>query len=164
MLRFLLLAIMLTTSLVANELKTAYSYQNALYQARKAHKLVMVMMALRHCPACIYMKDIILERPQIRSYLEEHFVTVIKDIEHDRYPERFAVIDSPTLFFIDPENEKEIIPKLTGGLQPAEFLALLQSLTAAEANGTQPATVTPDRTIAPCSKNEPCKEEQKVRL
>jgi thioredoxin-related protein len=45
--------------LAANELKTVYSYKNAIYKAKKEDKLVLLMMTYKGCPVCDYMKDIV---------------------------------------------------------------------------------------------------------
>jgi len=163
--KFLLLWILLFSVALANELKTVYSYQNALYKAKQDDKLVLVMMSYKGCPVCDYMKDIVLERPAVLDYLNEHYYVVIKDIERDHYPQRFASIDSPTFFFIDPKTEKEVIEKKVGGFRPDKFLSILK-----EANHDE-EVVTEDKesnktaqTITPCQKTQPCTEKPKVTL
>ena len=167
------LLMLMFTLLGANELKTVYSYQNAVYKAKKEHKLVMVIMSLRHCPVCAYMKDIVMERPAVLQYLNDHFFVVIKDLEHDRYPSRFAAIDSPTFFFIDPETEKEVIEKKVGGFRPEEFLAILKEAnndvetTVIDSNATetvQKKSSDQNASMKPCNKLKPCKEKPKVAI
>jgi thioredoxin-related protein len=179
----LLLLMSLTLFLFANGLKTVHSYQNALHKAAREHKLVMVMMSYSGCPLCDYMKDIVLERPKVQEYLNEHFYVVIKDLQKDRYPQRFSVIDTPTFFFIDPRTRKDIIRKKSGGFRPDDFLALLHKATGepmpqkrAETNTTDAnntvtasASVTHSDTdtntsLAPCHKNTPCKESRKIKI
>jgi len=163
--KFLVVWILLFSVALANELKTVYSYQNALYKAKKDDKLVLVMMSYKGCPVCDYMKDIVFERPAVLDYLNEHYYVVIKDIERDHYPQRFASIDSPTFFFIDPKTEKEVIEKKVGGFRPDKFLSILK-----EANHDE-EVVTEDKesnktaqTITPCQKTQPCTEKPKVTL
>lgn len=163
--KFLVVWILLFSVALANELKTVYSYQNALYKAKKDDKLVLVMMSYKGCPVCDYMKDIVFERPAVLDYLNEHYYVVIKDIERDHYPQRFASIDSPTFFFIDPKTEKEVIEKKVGGFRPDKFLSILK-----EANHDE-EVVTEDKesnktaqTITPCQKAQPCTEKPKVTL
>jgi len=167
------LLMLMFTLLGANELKTVYSYQNAVYKAKKEHKLVMVMMSLHHCPVCAYMKDIVMERPAVLQYLNDHFFVVIKDLEHDRYPGKFAAIDSPTFFFIDPETQKEVIEKKVGGFRPEEFLAILKEAnrdtdtTPDDTNTTQTEQKSANddnRSLNPCNKIKPCEEKPKVEF
>lgn len=167
------LLMLMFTLLGANELKTVYSYQNAVYKAKKEHKLVMVMMSLHSCPVCAYMKDIVLERPAVLQYLNNHFFVVIKDIEHDHYPSRFATIDSPTFFFIDPETQKEVIEKKVGGFRPEEFLEILKEANrdtdtnTTDINATQTVEKSANdnnRSMTPCNKIKPCEEKPKVEF
>ncbi len=181
MLKIFSLFLLIATFLPANELKTVYSYENALYKAKRDHKIVMVMMSYAGCPLCDYMKDIVLERPKVRAYLDEHFYVVIKDLQKDHYPQRFSVIDSPTFFFIDPETKKDILQKRSGGFRPDAFLALLKEaagekepVEATEQNRTAQSSATTLRSITernttrpqmkPCSKPVGCEEAKKFTI
>jgi thioredoxin-related protein len=155
-----LLLTILFALLAANELKTVYSYKNAIYKAKKEDKLVLLMMTYKGCPVCDYMKDIVFERKPVLEYLNKHYFVVIKDIEKDRYPQRFSVVDSPTFFFIDPETKEEVLEKKVGGFRPDVFLKILK-----EANDDMDINATQaeqNSTISPCIKPVPCKEEQKI--
>ena len=182
--RVILLIISFAVVVVANELKTIHTYKTALHKAQKEHKLVMVMMSYSGCPLCDYMKDIVLERPKVLDYLNEHFYVVMKDLQRDRYPERFSVIDTPTFFFIDPVTKTDVIERKSGGFRPDDFLKLLHEATGepmpqrvvAETNttdtnqtvttsttGTKPATEA-NASLAPCRKNRPCTEPEKITI
>ncbi len=158
---FLFLTIF-TVYLVANELQTVYSYKNALHKAKNDNKFVMVMMSYKGCPVCDYMKDIVFERTKVLDYLNKHFYVVIKDIEKDRYPQRFSSIDSPTIFFIDPKTQKEVIPKKVGGFRPDVFLSILK--TVAKENNSSVNSQELNATKIPCNKKQPCKEESKITI
>jgi len=151
--------------LSANELKTVYSYQNAVNKAKHEGKYVLVMMSYAQCPVCHYMKDIVLERPKVLDYLNAHYYVVIKDLERDRYPERFSVIDSPAFFFIDPVTEKETVPRVSGGFRPDAFLQLLK-----EGAGDTPkkedenATLDKNGSMTPCHKARGCVETPKITI
>jgi len=159
----LFLIFVLSAFAVANQLTTVYSYQNAVYKAKKENKLVLVMMSYRGCPVCDYMKDIVFERPAVLEYLNQHYFVVIKDIERGHYPQRFSAVDSPTFFFVDPKTGKEPVEKKVGGFKPETFLSILKeanhdidtnTTVAAEQNATKP----------PCVKKKPCREEAKVTI
>lgn len=168
--KIILIIAIFTSSLIANELKTVYSYRNALYKAKKEHKIVMIMMSYRGCPVCDYMKDIVFERENVLDYLNKNFYVVIKDLEKDRYPQRFSAIDSPTFFFIDPKTKKETIPKKVGGFKPENFLTILHEanndiekiIVSTEQNSTVSSEV--NSTITPCAKAKPCHKESKVTI
>lgn len=114
-----------STLLAANELQTLKSYDTALINAKEQNKLVLFMTSIKNCPVCDYMKDIVLEREQIITYLNENYVVVIKDIEKESYPTRFVTIDVPTFSFIDPITAKEVLAKKVGGAKPEKFLEIL---------------------------------------
>ncbi len=155
------ITLFMSTFIYANELQTVYSYQNALYKAKQDSKLVMVMMSYQGCPVCNYMKDIVFERPAILDYLNQHFYVVIKDIEKDYYPQRFASIDSPTFFFIDPMTLHEVIPKKVGGFRPTQFLSILHE---AAGETQKDSALDQNTTIAPCPNHMPCQQKPKVHL
>ncbi len=161
--KIILLLFILFSIVPANELKTIYSYQNAIYKAHKEDKLVLVMMTLKGCPVCDYMKDIVFERKPILEYLNKNYYVVIKDIERDRYPQRFSAIDSPTFFFIDPETREEVIEKKVGGFKPDAFLDLLK-----EANDDIDLNTTvsseQNSTFDPCVQKLPCDEKPKITI
>ncbi|RUM66425.1 MAG: hypothetical protein DSZ05_04325 [Sulfurospirillum sp.] len=163
-----LLIALVVSFLFANQLTTVYSYQNAVYKAKKENKLVLVMMSYDGCPVCAYMKDIVFERPAVLDYLNQHYFVVIKDIEKGHYPQRFSSVDSPTFFFVDPTTEEETIEKKVGGFTPERFLAILKeanhdidinATVATEQNATEQ-----NATKAPCRKKMPCREEAKVTI
>ena len=186
--RVVLLIITVSVFGFAGELKTVYSYSNALYKAKKEHKLVLVMMSYSGCPICDYMKQIVLERPNVLAYLNDHFYVVIKDLQKDHYPERFAVIDAPTFFFIDPLTGKDVIPRKSGGFRPGDFLTLLHEATGEPMQRVTTTTETNTRdtnrtdtnktiaaaspkqradinsSLAPCHNNMPCTEPKKITI
>jgi thioredoxin-related protein len=128
--------IVLSNFLHANELKYMRSYNAALAKAKETNKSIMVMMSIDGCITCDYMKDIVFEREKVLSYLNKHYITVIKELNKETYPDRFAAIDAPTFFFVDPITKKNIIDRTVGGLNPKNFLALLHAVTP-ESNETK---------------------------
>ena len=158
----LLLAIVLNFA-VANQLTIFHSYQNSVYKAKKADKLILVMMSYKGCPVCNYMRDIVFERPNVLDYLNKHYLVVIKDIERGRYPQRFSVVDSPTFFFIDPKTGKDRIEKKVGGFTPETFLSFLQKANCdIDINAT--TVIDQNATQLPCKKEKSCQEEAKVTI
>ena len=161
--KIMLLITVLFSFAVANQLTTVYSYQNAVYKAKKADKLVLVMMSYKGCPVCNYMKDIVFERPNVLDYLNEHYFVVIKDIEKGHYPQRFSAVDSPTFFFVDPKTGEERIEKKVGGFKPETFLSFLKEANRDIDTNTTAAT-DQNATNPPCKKAKPCQEEAKVTI
>ncbi len=167
-----LILTLLSSILLANELKTIYSYENALQKAKDANKSVMIMMSYDGCPVCDHMKDIVFEKEAVLEYMNENYFVVIKDLVKDKYPQRFASLKSPTFFFIDPNTKEELIKREVGGFMPKKFLNILKKARGDtqeiehiasnenETNTTQ--TTEQNLTIKPCEKTVPCEKTQKV--
>ncbi len=164
-----LFLMLLSSILLANELKTVYSYENALQKAKDANKSVMIMMSYSGCPVCDHMKDIVFEREAVLGYLNENYFVVIKDLVKDKYPKRFASIKTPTFFFIDPNTKEELIDREVGGFMPEKFLSILKTargdveeiaLSENETNATK--TDETNIIIKPCEKTVPCEKTQKM--
>ncbi|MCH9814230.1 MAG: DUF255 domain-containing protein [Epsilonproteobacteria bacterium] len=132
----LLCLVLISTFLTANTLKTNHNYKEALTLAKEENKLILFMASIESCPVCDYMKDIVLEREQIISYLNQNYIVVIKDIEKEHYPIRFVTIDVPTFSFIDPHTHKEVHTKKIGGAKPEKFLEILTLAKEGENNQT----------------------------
>jgi thioredoxin-related protein len=117
---------------VIHNLKYERSYYTAKKKARNENKIVMVMMAVKGCPNCAYMKDIVFERENILNYLNENFVVVIYDVDRDKgiYPKRFSTTHGPTFFFIDPRDEKDLKEKHVGGWRDFKFIEILKEVKA----------------------------------
>ncbi|HIP47011.1 MAG TPA: thioredoxin family protein [Campylobacterales bacterium] len=124
--KILLFIMIVSLSLFASEEIHNFKYESdfnkAVLKAKSEKKLVVVMMSLSTCPVCDYMKDIVFEREQVLSYLNENYVMVIYDIDWGEFPERFETKHAPTFYFIDPLTKKEIYDKKTGGAQPEKFI------------------------------------------
>ena len=128
------LVMILALSLFASEeihnfhYETDYTY--ALQKAKKEDKVLLLMMTIRGCPNCAYMKDIVFERENILNYINEKYVVALFDIEHDkrRYPKRFKVLHGPTFIWIDPHTNKEMREKKVGGSRPWKFIQELSAM------------------------------------
>jgi len=116
-----------STMLLANELKTVYSYKKALKIAQDENKKVLFITTIQGCPACQYMKDIVWEREKVLDFIKDNYIVVVKDAERDSYPKKFHTRDMPTYYFIDPYDEGEIQKSVSGGMNPEKFLALIKS-------------------------------------
>ncbi len=170
--KIVLILTLLSSILLANELKTVYSYENALQKAKDANKSVMIMMSYGGCPVCDHMKDIVFEREAVLEYLNENYFVVIKDLVKDKYPQRFASIKTPTFFFIDPNTKEELIEREVGGFMPEKFLNILKTargdiqeiehIASSENETNTTETIEQNLTIKPCEKTVPCEKTQKA--
>lgn len=87
------LALSLTTAVHSAETRDPYqyffnetwgNYQEELANAREQGKQgVLVFFEMDECPFCHYMKENVLNRPQVQEYYRKHFLNFAVDIEGD---------------------------------------------------------------------------------
>jgi len=124
--KILLILLFLTSSLFA-ELDWAPSYESGLAQAKKEHKMVMLMFTSKTCKMCNYMKKTVYENEDVSEYVKNFFIPFDIDIaEHpDKYG--FSVFGTPTYYFLD-SNGKQIGRMIVGGASPEGFLQKLKDV------------------------------------
>jgi len=78
------------------ELDWAPSYEQGLAQAKKEHKIVMLMFSKKSCKMCNVMKKSVYENDDVAEYVKNFFVPVEIDIEV--YPDKYGyqVFGTPT--------------------------------------------------------------------
>ena len=124
--KILFIALLLTSSLFA-ELDWAPSYKEGLFQAKKEHKIVMLMFSKKTCKMCNMMKKSVYENDEVAEYVKTFFIPVEIDIEV--YPDKFGynVFGTPTYYFID-SNGKQIGRMMVGGASAEGFLQKLKDV------------------------------------
>lgn len=77
-------------------------YAQALAQAKKEHKVLMMVIVKDPCPYCDMLVEDTLDTPAIKAKLKD-FIPLI--IAHDgKYPDRFRPPVRPVTLFINPDN------------------------------------------------------------
>ncbi|WP_294913638.1 thioredoxin family protein [Sulfuricurvum sp. UBA5598] len=117
---------MISSSLFA-ELDWAPSYEQGLVQAKKEHKIVMLMFSKKTCKMCNVMKTKVYENDEVAEYVKNFFVPVEIDIEvrPDKYG--YQVFGTPTYYFLD-SNGKQIGRMMVGGASAEGFLQKLKDV------------------------------------
>ncbi len=112
---FLLLVIMATLNATqiddfAKDNGYERSYEIAKAKAIKSNKPIMLLVVADYCPWCKKFERKVLEDEQIKADLAKEFVPIIIDKVKDSgtYPETFNAKLIPTLYFIDPKNDKKL--------------------------------------------------------
>lgn len=123
----ILLAILLISSSLFAELDWAPSYEQGLAQAKKEHKIVMLMFSKKTCKMCNVMKKSVYENDDVAEYVKNFFVPVEIDIE--MYPDKYGyqVFGTPTYYFLD-SNGKQIGRMMVGGATTEGFLQKLKDV------------------------------------
>lgn len=124
--KFLFLLMFLTSSLLA-ELDWASSYEQGLAQAKKEHKIVMLMFSKKTCKMCNVMKTKVYENDEVAEYVKSFFIPIEIDVEvhPDKYG--YTVIGTPTYYFLD-SNGKQIGRMMVGGATAEGFLQKLKEV------------------------------------
>lgn len=123
----ILLALLLISSSLFAELDWAPSYEQGLAQAKKEHKIVMLMFSKKTCKMCNIMKKSVYENDEIAEYVKNFFIPVEIDIElhPDKYG--YSVFGTPTYYFLD-SNGKQIGRMMVGGATTEGFLQKLKDV------------------------------------
>ncbi len=89
--------------------------------AAKEHKIVFVILSQKGCPACKYMKNVVLKNDNVVKEMRKNFVAVHLDIHEDFVPLALEHFVTPTLFFLN--SDEKILYKVNGYKNAKEFLA-----------------------------------------
>ena len=151
--KILLILLISTLSLFAlgeeiHDFKYETSYYMARKHAKEQNKILLIMIHKVGCPNCAYMKDIVFEREKVLNYLNENYVTLLLNSKGHYYPKRFISPRSPTFFFLNAKNEKELRPRKVGGSRPEKFLKELTAVKEAyDTNTTLTLEKKPDEEV-----------------
>lgn len=121
MLKKILIGLIVLSLSLCAEPDWSRSYTEALAQALKEKKLVLVMLSKEGCDACWYMENIVFEDEGVDAVVMKHFVPVYLDVDQDSVPEGFRFIGTPTFYFTDAQGKK-ISHALNGASNVKDFL------------------------------------------
>lgn len=123
----ILLALLLISSSLFAELDWAPSYEQGLAQAKKEHKIVMLMFSKKTCKMCNTMKKTVYENDEVAEYVKSFFIPIEIDVEvhPDKYG--YTVIGTPTYYFLGSDG-KQIGRIMVGGATTEGFLQKLKDV------------------------------------
>ena len=113
----------------SGKINWAMSYEMAKNLAKKEHKLVMVDIALSHCPPCRYLATQVYTRDDVANYINSHFIPVFYLADKDNLPvevQNYFTGSTPTILFIKPNGE--LFSAIYGARPPKIFLKGLQDI------------------------------------
>jgi uncharacterized protein YyaL (SSP411 family) len=123
------MALMLFAFEWAGKVNWALSYNLAKQIAKKEHKLVMVDIALSHCPPCKYLAQNVYTRDDVANYINKNFVPVFYLADQDNIPaevQNYFTGSTPTILFIKPNGE--LFYSFIGARPPQTFLQILKDV------------------------------------
>ncbi len=107
----------------------AMSYDLAKQLAKKENKLIMVDVALSHCPPCKYLATKVYTNDEVANYINKHFVPVFYLADKDNLPvdvQTYFTGSTPTIMFIKPNGE--LFYRFIGARPPKTFLQVLKDV------------------------------------
>ncbi len=122
----IVLGLTLIASTLLADIKWAKSYEQALIQAAKEKKNVMLMLSKEECPACEYMEGVVFEESAIQDSINAKFVSVHIDVQKDKIPAGLGFMGTPTFYFLNAKGAK--LKRHDGAANIPDFMAILNSV------------------------------------
>ena len=113
----------------AGKVNWALSYDMAKNIAKKEHKLLMVDIALTHCPPCRYLATRVYTNDEVANYINKNFIPLFYLADQDKIPiepASYFTGSTPTLLFIKPNGE--LCYRHIGALPPQAFKKMLEQV------------------------------------
>ena len=98
----------------------------SIYQQHNDDKIILMMYTASSCPQCAYMKQKVFKENRVKSFLNQHFVILEKNVQKDDLPSGFEYFGIPTMFFIDRNGTS--IGKIIGSSRAEPFLQQLKQI------------------------------------
>ncbi len=124
----LLLILVLSLSAVqidefAVEVNYSREYRSALDLAKKEKKILMILVVADYCPWCKKFERKTLKNIEVKKRVNEEFIALAIDKFKDKgtFPDKFASPVIPTVYFVNPKTQKEILSTV-GYMKRKEFL------------------------------------------
>lgn len=116
-----------SVSFAADAINNTTDLNQAVSQAQKDNKTIMLVFDHDGCYYCDLLKKDVLSNNDVISKLNEGFITVVVDINsHPQLAAKYHVVGTPTMIFLD-SNQKEI-KKIEGYVDAGEFLNTIKGM------------------------------------
>ncbi len=123
--RQIFLLSLLAVTLAASPVHWYKNYPDALNEAKKTNKILMLFLTRPGCKSCAYMRDKVFTDKKVLAYVGTHYVAAELLIHAPSLPKEYWMKFSPVFTFIDPKEE-EIVEQLIGGKDAPHFLEMLK--------------------------------------
>lgn len=108
MFKFLFSLICFSNLLLAQSLMTYTNYNEALTQAKKQNKPLLMFVYTDYCPWCEKMKKTTLSHKKTIEFINKNYIFLTINKEKDDYPKEFIPRYIPTTYLIDAQKEEEV--------------------------------------------------------
>ena len=87
---------------------TYTNYNEALTQAKKQNKPLLMFVYTDYCPWCEKMKKTTLSHKKTIEFINKNYIFLTINKEKDDYPKEFIPRYIPTTYLIDAQKEEEV--------------------------------------------------------
>jgi thioredoxin-related protein len=120
--KIVLLVMLLSASLMANEIKWASDFNEALKEAKAQNKPVFFISSRHSCKYCVVLDETTLKDKRVVKALNRDFISVISySDENDYMPKELWRPGTPALWFLKPSGEPMYQP-IMGALDANNLL------------------------------------------
>ncbi len=109
------------------------AYDDAIREAKREHKLVIVEATSRRCHYCKKMDREVLADDDVADALRKDFIVVKIDLTRDKLPLNLKVSMTPTFFFVN--REEKVIKTIPGSWSKDDFLEILHDAISSDDGG-----------------------------
>ncbi|RLA78021.1 MAG: hypothetical protein DRG78_16075 [Epsilonproteobacteria bacterium] len=103
-----LLVLFLVINSYGVDLKASYSYKEAISQAKKTNKKVLLYLKAGYCRWCVKMEKEVLFNSKVTKFINDNYIFLQLDKDNDTYPKQFNTSIIPTTYLINPTTEEKI--------------------------------------------------------
>ncbi|MFA7091690.1 MAG: thioredoxin family protein [Arcobacteraceae bacterium] len=108
MFKFLISIICFSNLLLAQSLLTYTNYDEAIHQAKKQNKHVLMFVYTDYCSWCDKMKKTTLSHQKTIEFINKNYIFLSINKEKENFPKAFTPRYIPTTYLIDAQNQEEI--------------------------------------------------------
>ena len=121
----LTIALLFTTTLMANEIHWAKDFKSGIEQATKENKPVLFVFSRHTCKYCVILEKTTFSDPRVIKELNKDFVSIIAySDDGDAMPQELWRPGTPTIWFLKPNGQPMFQP-LMGAVKEDAFLEAL---------------------------------------
>ena len=124
--KYVLLALMMTLSLMGSEIKWAHSYEEALAQAKEENKKVLVVISTQTCRWCRKLVSTTLRDEAVVERINRDYIAVNVTRDKDVYPAELAAKAVPMSYFLDAEGT--VVHSMLGYWESMDYLSILNDV------------------------------------
>ncbi|MDH4945121.1 thioredoxin family protein [Sulfurimonas sp. C5] len=124
--KVILIMMLLTASIFANEIHWAQDFESGAATAKKEHKPILFVFSRHTCKYCVLLERTTFANKKVIDALNKDFVSIIAySDEGDQFPQMLWRPGTPTLWFLD-ENAEPMYQPLMGAVGEEYFIEALK--------------------------------------